>query len=100
MNTTIATAVDGKMWNSDGQELTHCKLCEYQLTTHTVLERCQRCWDLEIAIRANPALARKVLDLMTAEQRGWPERAQDVERRRHHWLKELIHSNEGIGSGR
>jgi len=67
MNTVPAsTNPAGQLFNSFGEELVACDLCE-ALTTMTATKRCDRCWELEKRIRRDPELARKILKLMEAE---------------------------------
>jgi len=60
MNTQVAYERDNKKFNKWDQELVHCGLCDI-LTAMTGTKRCDRCWELEKRIEADPELAKRIL---------------------------------------
>jgi len=69
MDTQVVKEINGKRYNRFDQEITGCTICGHA-TVNTSMGLCDSCWELKSRMSLNPALARKILGVVIAEQRG------------------------------
>jgi hypothetical protein len=60
MDTNVATMIGGRKFNRWDEEIIPCRLCGGP-TTMPGTRLCDRCWELERRVQADPELARKIL---------------------------------------
>jgi hypothetical protein len=60
MDVICVKTINGKPYNSLGQELIKCRLCGGN-TTMLGTKLCDRCWELETRIQSDMELAEKIL---------------------------------------